>query len=264
MLEHHPLKRSSRSRQGHLVECEGLAYATLFDQKVRGAAPGSIGMAYGRVSVAPESFGREAILTLFHPEADPGVRGVREGGGSPPRPQAGPGLVDDLKRTVFRGSIGSAYGKGLRWQAEKALGETFGGGRYRRSENLDAPAALYGNRTPGRTDILQELFVPPGRLAECLDRLREIIATHAAESGEDADGPDLLNVTVRDVRADPHSLLAYARGEDTFGLVLLFEQAAGGQPTIRPDHPRRLSWPRLPTFGAPLCLLRPPASWATS
>ncbi len=202
------------------LEVPAHSYAALFGQKVRGAAPGSVGMAYGRVSVAPGSFGREAILTLFHPEPeDPGGNG--NGGASPPRPQAGPGLVDDLKRTVFRGSAGSAYGKSLRWRAEKALGETFGGGTYRRNAILDAPAAFYGNRTAGRTDILQELFVPPARLAEFLERLRTIIASHAA----DADGPDLLNVTVRDVRGDPDSLLAYARGEDTFGLVLLFEQA---------------------------------------
>ena len=206
------------------LEVPAGGYAALFEQKVRGAAPGSVGMAYGRVSVAPESFGREAILTLFHPEPEaPG--GNVGGGASPPRPQAGPGLVDDLKRTVFRGSAGSAYGKALRWRAEKALGETFGAGTYRRSATLDAPAALYGNRTPGRTDILQELFVPPGRLAEFLDRLREIIAAQAAANAAD-DGPDLLNVTVRDVRGDPDSLLAYARAEDSFGLVLLFEQAA--------------------------------------
>jgi len=202
-------------------------YATVFAEKVRSVPAGSVDLAYGRISVAPESFGREAILTLFHP-TDPSA--VAASAGPAPLPAAEPGVIDALKRTIFRGSIASNYGKSLRWQAEKTLGEAFGKRSYRRSEIFNVPAELYANRTPGRTDILQEYFVPPARLADFLERLREILAAHrrqAAASDPEAALPDLLNVTVRDVRHDSDTLLAYAQGEDdVFGLVLLFEQAA--------------------------------------
>jgi FAD/FMN-containing dehydrogenase len=188
-------------------------YAAVFNAKVRRAPPGSIGLAYGRVSVAPESFGNESILTVFHVTSESPI--TRRS--NPTKPNA----LQVLGRTIFRGSVGSAYGKSFRWKAEKKVGEEFGKHSYSRSDVLDVPAELFANRTPGRTDILHEYFIPPDRLFEFLQRLKLVVQRHSAE-----EDPDLLNITVRDVRRDPDAFMAYARADDAFGLVLLFEQAA--------------------------------------
>src|SRR5262249_45110615 len=64
------------------------------------------------------------------------------------------------------------------------------------------------------TDILQEYFIPKGRVEAFLDRLRIAIPRHRA---------DLLNVTVRSVRGDTETVLRYA-DRDMFSFVLLFSQ----------------------------------------
>jgi FAD/FMN-containing dehydrogenase len=79
---------------------------------------------------------------------------------------------------------------------------------------LNVPAAVFANRTQDTTDILHEYFVPQARLWEFVGHAKEII--------RGADG-SLLNVTVRDVRRDTRSVLAYAR-VDVFGLVMSFVQ----------------------------------------
>jgi len=53
-----------------------------------------------------------------------------------------------------------------------------------------------------RRDILHEYFVPPSRFDDFLVALRAALRKH---------GQELLNVTVRDLRKDDDSLLAYAR-----------------------------------------------------
>ena len=69
----------------------------------------------------------------------------------------------------------------------------------------------YANRDPAGVDILQEYFIPKDRLAEFLRKARPVLLRHQ---------PDLLNVTVREVRADHDTLLRYARTR-----VVAFRQA---------------------------------------
>jgi FAD/FMN-containing dehydrogenase len=63
-----------------------------------------------------------------------------------------------------------------------------------------------------RVDVLLEYFVPAHGFAPFLEAAREIIPRHEA---------DLLNVTIRTIRADPDSFLRYA-DQDMFSLVMLF------------------------------------------
>ena len=162
-----------------------------------------VGMVYGRLSVAPESFLAEGVITLLRRQA-----------------QAGPPLAntlaerpgDGLKRTVFRSGEGSDYGKNLRWRIEKLHGET--GGLLSRNQILNEPADLYATRDAGGTDILHEYFIPAGRLGDFIGRAREVLLRRR---------PDLLNITVRNVAPDPDTVLRYAR-EEVFGLVMLFHQ----------------------------------------
>lgn len=180
-------------------------YAAVFDEMTQDSTDG---MAYGRISTAPDSFLQEALVTVLEPVAEAGSRGFS--------------LLPDsallgLKRAVFRSAVGSDEGKNYRWQLEKKYGET-GGAVLRRSVILSEPANLYGNRDPKASEILQEYFIPKHQLAGFLERMRQI--------HQQGDCPDLLNITVRNVRTDRTTVLHYAR-EEVFGLVMLFHQRIG-------------------------------------
>ncbi len=170
-------------------------YRTLID-----ARP-DIGMVYGRLSVAPASFLTEARITLLRRVATDSVTDTL-------RPRSG----DALKRLVFRGGEGSDYGKTLRWRLEKLVGET--GDLVSRNQILHEPADLYATRSADGTDILHEYFLPAEHLGAFIERARTVLTRHQ---------PDLLNITVRNVAADPDTALRYAPGE-RFGLVMLFHQ----------------------------------------
>jgi FAD/FMN-containing dehydrogenase len=170
-------------------------------QTYRQQVSADVGMAYGRLSIAPESFLQEAILTTYHK-----VAAERNLPLTNP-PQAG------LARIVFRGSIGSDYGKHLRWQLEKANGGE-AGTQVSRNQILNRPSTLFANYKQMETDILHEYFIPPESLERFLQKCRQIIPKHTS---------DLLNVTVRNVHLDRDSFLRYADRE-MFGLVMLFHQ----------------------------------------
>jgi FAD/FMN-containing dehydrogenase len=173
-------------------------YITSYRQQVTS----DVGMAYGRLSIAPGRLLEEAILTTYRPVPTP--EGIL-----PLPPPAAPGLA----RTVFVGSIGNDYGKELRWLLEKNLGGE-AGERASRNQIMNRPAQLFELNQPNATEILHEYFVPPDRLEAFLVRCRQILPKHSVE---------LLNVTVRNVEPDPDSFLAYAR-QEVFGLVMLFRQ----------------------------------------
>ena len=68
-------------------------------------------MAYARMRNAPDTLLDEVIITVFRVDPDPAV--------------SIPPLVDprmqSLRRSLFRGSVGSDFGKTLRWNAETKL-----------------------------------------------------------------------------------------------------------------------------------------------
>jgi len=174
-------------------------YVDLFERRVR--ADPAVRMAYGRISVSPKRFLTEALLTAY--SAEPALHGNI--------PSLRPTKSSAIERAIFRGSEESGYGKELRWQIESAFGGEAGSG-LSRNQILDEPAALFENRDPQKTDILQEYFVPPSSFASLLSRMRQILPKYPA---------DLLNVTVRTVLRDDDSFLRYADGP-MFALVLLF------------------------------------------
>ncbi|HEX4607115.1 MAG TPA: FAD-binding oxidoreductase [Urbifossiella sp.] len=163
-------------------------------------------MAFGRLCVVPgdPTFLREAILTTFH--HDPAADGVVP----PLTPVADGGLT----RAVYRASIGSDYGKALRWAAEKNIGTAVYGRYFTRNQVLHTSVDKLQEKSADRVDILHESFVPRGHVAAFLDRLRAVIPRHDV---------DLLNVTVRAVGRDDDTVLRYAGG-DVFAFVMLFNQ----------------------------------------
>ncbi len=175
------------------------------------AEPARAGFAFGRLNVSPHGFLEEAILTVFRPQP-----------GAVPEPLGEPqGRL--LRRLVFRGQVGSAYGKRLRWNAERTLGGWLFRGPVTRNELLDDDLGTLENRDPSGTEILQEYFVPPAAFPAFVARLRAAVPRHGAE---------LLNVTVRDLRADEDTFLRYADGP-MLALVLLFHQERSAEADAR-------------------------------
>lgn len=173
-----------------------------FAERFRARADAGAGMVFGRLCVSPgESYLRESVLTVFRDEP----------GESPP-PLSAVGY-NGLRRAVYRAQIGSDAGKGLRWTAEKRLSESIGGLRVSRNQLLNEPAEVYREQNADRTDVLHEYFVPNDKLAEFLERAREIVPRHPRA--------DLMNVTVRHVLEDRDAFLRYADRE-MLALVMLF------------------------------------------
>jgi len=180
------------------------AFAAAFDSLTRDSP--DVALAYGRVRVTRRRFLQDAIITVMRRVA------------APPPPAGLPALEPlpspRLRRLVFRGSAGNDYGKRLRWNAERWL-TRFGGSTFSRNRLLHIGVEDYESHAPDSTDVLQEYFVPPDSLARFLARVRDIVPRH---------GADLINLTIRDVRRDTITFLAFARG-DVFALVLDFVHA---------------------------------------
>ena len=162
-----------------------------------------IGMAYGRINVSPDHFMEQGIITLLK-RTRPDRSAVSTLTGEPP---------PLLNRLVFRGGVGSDYGKNLRWRLERLMGET-AGDVLSRNQIMNEPSDLYATRDPETTDILHEYFIPADQLGAFIEKSRAVLLQHR---------PELLNITVRNVRPDTDTFLRYAP-EEVFGLVMLFHQ----------------------------------------
>jgi FAD/FMN-containing dehydrogenase len=175
-------------------------YYEMFKEKV--AQNPNVGMAYGRLCIAPEHFTDEAILTVLNrvPGKDPAIT-----------PATG-SLITFIKRVIFRGSIGSEYGKNLRWNLEKVLGEQMGSEETTRNAILNDDLQVFENYSNDSTELLHEYFVPVARLKEFTDKVKVLVPQYKA---------DLLNITIRDLRPDNDTFMRYAN-QDMFALVMLF------------------------------------------
>ena len=93
----------------------------------------TIGMVYGRVNINPKNFMEEAILSTFTIDSAATLETLNEG------------KLTSLRRTVFRGSANSDYGKNLRWRAEK-----FGASQINGKKFSSSPTGFYINSAPKR------------------------------------------------------------------------------------------------------------------
>jgi FAD/FMN-containing dehydrogenase len=169
-------------------------------------------MVYGRLNIGRERFLQDIIMIAFHPVAgDPPELAIRQAPG--------------LRRTIFRASAESDYGKELRWWAETNLLPRFSKEYFSRNELLNEGVEIYENRTAQYTDILHEYFVPRENVHAFISELRRIVPAHNG---------NLLNVTVRSVNEDPDSFLRYA-DVPMFAFVMLFnqDQSAEGETAMQ-------------------------------
>ncbi len=193
------------------------AKAETYSTRFRSIVPLSdskIGLAYGRISVAPGPwFLRDARIIRFleAPINASAKNTVATNGG-----QLSPATWEiSLARTAFRASALSDFGKLGRWTIERMHGQTHR--VVSRNGILQTPSDWFANRDPAITEILHEYFIPQERLTDFLDRIRLLL--------REQKDVNLLNITVRDVQRDDESLLTYAPSE-VFGLVMLFRYRA--------------------------------------
>jgi FAD/FMN-containing dehydrogenase len=173
-----------------------------YDRKVQ-EKPDAV-MVYARMGIVPETFLEEVILNVLYrdPSADGVIPELVE-----------PGMVA-LRRSLFRGSAESDYGKELRWDAETRLQPHLSERHFSRNQLLNEGSEIFHNRKASSTDILHEYFIPPRNIEPFVVDLRNIIPKHRG---------NLLNVTVRSIETDEDSFLRYA-DQRMFSLVMLFNQ----------------------------------------
>jgi FAD/FMN-containing dehydrogenase len=173
-----------------------------FESKVR-QNPDAV-MAYARMGIVPDDFLNEVILNVFYRDraADGSIPDLSE-----------PGMVA-IRRSLFRGSVGSDYGKELRWHAEARLQPQLSQRFYSRNQLLNEGSEIYQNRSAETTDILHEYFIPLPKVEDFVIDLRQVIPRHHC---------DLLNVTVRGIETDHDSFLRYA-DRPVIAFVMLFNQ----------------------------------------
>ena len=163
----------------------------------------NVGMVYGRININPDNFMNEAIISIFETDTTSYIEPLQEG------------PFTEVRRTVFRGSVNSDYGKNLRWRAEKFGASQIDGKKFSRNNLLNESVEVFQNRDTSYTDILHEYFIPKAAVADFIDSLQRILPKYKV---------DLLNITVRNVKKDEDAFLRYAN-EEVFGFVMLFNQA---------------------------------------
>jgi FAD/FMN-containing dehydrogenase len=173
----------------------------------------NIGLTYGRLSVSPMSYLRETMLHTYERTSWAG-----------PLPALAPARHVWLDRLVINLSKSGAVGRWVRWMLERYVEPRLhpcasrnqvmsGACEVSRNQEMYDSMDYLKNRLAD-TDILQEYFIPPSRMAEFVDGLREVVRRDRA---------NLLNVTIRVVHRDTVTALPYAK-EDMFGFVLYFNQ----------------------------------------
>jgi FAD/FMN-containing dehydrogenase len=153
-----------------------------------------IGLVFGRLSLAPQSFLREtAVHTYMKKQFD---------GSLPP---LSPARHNTLDRLIINFSKTGGLGRWMRWTLEKyaephlheclTRNQAMNGKEaclVSRNEEMYDDMAYLKNRLRD-TDILQEYFIPYDRMPEFVDGPRDVVQRNRA---------NLLNVTIRTVHKD--------------------------------------------------------------
>lgn len=161
----------------------------------------NINLVFGRLRISNKHFLEEATLNFFE-EVEAKI------------PTLQSEKSTEAQRLVFRGSVNSEYGKRLRWDLETGMNTVSNNEIYSRNELLNDHVSLIENKDTSSTDLLHEYFIPERNFTQYINDIKVILKNSNI---------DLLNITIRSVRQDNDSYLAYAR-ENVFGFVFLFNQ----------------------------------------
>ncbi|HTB83346.1 MAG TPA: FAD-binding oxidoreductase, partial [Candidatus Sulfotelmatobacter sp.] len=107
-----------------------------------------VAMVYGRLRVTRDNFLSDGIINVFHrlPGTNGLVTALNDGTGR------------EITRAIFRGGVGSDYGKELRWTAERYFSSVLQGEIFDRNAILYEPSDWFSEHGTNRTDILVECF----------------------------------------------------------------------------------------------------------
>jgi FAD/FMN-containing dehydrogenase len=151
---------------------------TSFERKLREG--GTPRMFYARLNITTDRMFDDVLINMFYTEQG-----------------AIPNLTDPnllgLRRAIIRGSVGSGFGKEVRWEAETKIAPHLTGTVFSRNQLMDESSDWYLDHSDATTDVLHEYFLPKDDAVPFLRQAKEIIRAHHA---------DLLNVTVREVETD--------------------------------------------------------------
>ncbi len=178
-----------------IVKCENFnrEWSRIKERPVR--------LAFGRLSVAPDTFFQQALLTSYQSTGDISNQPA----------DYQPTMKTSLARAIFRASLHSGRGKSFRQWMENLIGGE-AGGMHSRANLLIEPVHIFTNNDRDKTNILVEIFIPRERFAEFIPTAKKWMI---GQSGS------LLNVTIREIAEDYDTALPYAK-KDMFGLVMLF------------------------------------------
>ncbi|MGA7293204.1 MAG: FAD-binding oxidoreductase [Terriglobales bacterium] len=190
--------RNERLRLEQVIAPLDSAMAS-FERKLRQRGPPR--MFYARLNITPDRMFDDVLINMFYPEQ-----------GEIPK-LTDPKLLG-LRRAIFRGSVGSAFGKEVRWEAETKIAPHLTGTVFSRNQLMDESADWYLDHSEASTDILHEYFLPRNGALPFLEQAKKIIRAHHA---------DILNVTVREVQADNDTFLRYA-DQPMIAFVMFFSQ----------------------------------------
>jgi FAD/FMN-containing dehydrogenase len=175
--------------QPHYDHVPAAAFAPIF---LKRAEDPDVRMLYGRVSIAKHAFFSDSLIVSYMPLPTPD-------GGLPPAATSGP--LTGVSQKIYRAQIGSELAKRARWIAETDIARLASSGVSTRNTLMNEPVSNLAGRDPARTDILHEYFVAPERFSEFIRACQDVIPSSNEE---------ILNVTLRYVRPDAESMLAYA------------------------------------------------------
>lgn len=203
--------------EAYLLESNVMDYRDFADfYKNKVSDNKDVGLFYGRLSVAPQSYLTEAIAHRYiRLESEPKLPPVKKWENT------------TLSRFVVNTSKSGSIGRWLRWMLEKHVAPKLHTCITRNQvmserethcivsrnqEMADSMGYLKNNLVD--TDILNEYFVPPKNMVLFVDGMRDIIRKNKS---------NLLNVSIRIVQKDSITALPYAK-EDMFAYVLYFNQ----------------------------------------
>lgn len=175
-------------------------YPAYFRQHVLGDA--DVRMHIGRISVAPDGFFKEMYVTNYH-KVERTVPIEEE-----PLKQE---TIIALPKALLGLSRYSDFGKNKLWSFQKSYFLKQSGTYESRNNVMRSDSAFMEYTSPGRTELLQEYFVPVDSFVSYIDQLRTILTT---------DELNVLNITIRYVEQDKTAALSYAK-QDMFALVWL-------------------------------------------
>jgi len=175
-------------------------YPAYFRQHVLG--DDDVRMHIGRISVAPDGFFKDMYVTNYRKTER--TTPIEE---EPLKQET----IIALPKALLGISRYSDFGKNQLWSFQKLYFLKQSGTFESRNNVMRSDSAFMEYTSPGRTELLQEYFVPVDSFVSYIDQLRSILT---------AEELNVLNITIRYVEQDETAALSYAK-QDMFALVWL-------------------------------------------